>query len=104
MIRRPPRSTLFPYTTLFRSGVIESLLEVADTLLIGGAMCFTFFKAQGYEVGESLVENDYVEEARRLLKEAGEKLVLPVDVVVAERMEEDAGGEKIGRASCRERV
>src|SRR3712207_4801474 len=59
-------------------------------------MCFTFFKAQGYEVGESLVENDYVKEARRLLEEAGEKLVLPVDVVVAERMEEDAGGETVG--------
>jgi len=77
-------------------GVIESLLKVADTLLIGGAMCFTFFKAQGYEVGESLVENDYVEEARRLLDEAGEKLVLPEDVVVAERMEEVAGGETVG--------
>jgi phosphoglycerate kinase len=77
-------------------GVIESLLKVADTLLIGGAMCFTFFKAQGYEVGESLVEDDYLEEARRLLDEAGEKLVLPVDVVVAEKMEEDAEGETVG--------
>ena len=77
-------------------GVIESLLEVADTLLIGGAMCFTFFKAQGYEVGDSLVEDDYLEEARRLMDEAGEKLVLPVDVVVAERMEEDAGSETVG--------
>ena len=71
-------------------GVIESLLGVADTLLIGGAMCFTFFKAQGYEVGKSLVEDDYLEEARRLLREAGEKLVLPMDVVVAEAMEEGA--------------
>jgi phosphoglycerate kinase len=77
-------------------GVIESLLKVADTLLIGGAMCFTFFKAQGYEVGESLVEDDYLEEARRLLDEAGEKLVLPVDVVVAKKMEEYAEGETVG--------
>lgn len=69
-------------------GVIESLLDVADTLLIGGAMCFTFFKARGYEIGKSLVEDDYLEEARRLLGEAGDKLVLPVDVVVAEAMEE----------------
>jgi phosphoglycerate kinase len=70
-------------------GVIESLLEVADTLLIGGAMCFTFFKAQGYEVGNSLVEDDYLEEARRFLEEPGDTLlVLPVDVVVADRMEE----------------
>ncbi len=71
-------------------GVIESLLSVADTLLIGGAMCFTFFKAQGYEVGKSLVEDEYVEEAGRLMNEAGERLVLPVDIVVAERMEETA--------------
>ena len=71
-------------------GVIESLLGVADALLIGGAMCFTFFKAQGYGVGNSLVEDDYLEEAKRLLEEAGDKLVLPVDVVVAEAMEEGA--------------
>src|SRR3712207_2522910 len=64
-------------------GVIESLLEVADTVLIGGAMCFTFFKAQDHEVGHSLLEDDYLEEARRLMDEAGGKLVLPVDVVAA---------------------
>lgn len=69
-------------------GVIQSLLGVADTILIGGAMCFTFFKAQGYEIGNSLVEEDYLEEAKRLLSEAGEKLVLPVDVVASEKMEE----------------
>jgi 3-phosphoglycerate kinase len=72
-------------------GVIESLLRTADSLLVGGAMCFTFFQAQGYEVGESLVEDDYLEEARRLMDEAGERLVLPVDMVVAEKMEEGAG-------------
>jgi phosphoglycerate kinase len=77
-------------------GVIRSLLGVADTLLIGGAMCFTFFKAQGYEVGKSLVEDDYLEEAKRLMDEAGEKLVLPVDVFVADRMEEGAEGEIVG--------
>ncbi len=71
-------------------GVIESLLEKADTLLIGGAMCFTFFKAQGYEVGASLVEDEYVEEAARLMEKAGDRLVLPRDVIVAEKMDEDA--------------
>ena len=76
-------------------GVIESLLRAADSLLVGGAMCFTFFKAQGYEVGDSLVEDDYLEEARRLMNEAGERLVLPVDVVVAERMEEGAEAETV---------
>jgi phosphoglycerate kinase len=77
-------------------GVIESLLKVADTLLIGGAMCFTFFRAQGYEIGGSLVEDDYLQEARRLMDEAGEKLVLPVDVVVADAMEEDVETETVG--------
>jgi phosphoglycerate kinase len=73
--------------------VIESLLEVADTLLVGGAMCFTFFKSRGYEIGNSLVEDEYLEEAKRLMGEAGERLVLPVDVVVADKMEEDADTE-----------
>lgn len=72
-------------------GVIESLLGVADSLLIGGAMCFTFFKAKGLEVGNSLVEDDYLEEAKRLMDEAGDKLLLPADVVIAEKME--AGAE-----------
>ena len=71
-------------------GVIESLLRTADSLLVGGAMCFTFFKARGYEIGDSLVEEDYLQEAKRLMDEAGERLVLPVDVVVADRMEEGA--------------
>jgi phosphoglycerate kinase len=77
-------------------GVIKSLLNVADELLIGGAMCFTFFKAQGYEVGASLVEDDYLEEAKQLLEEAGERLVLPVDVVAAEEMEADAESRTVG--------
>ena len=76
-------------------GVIESLLGTADTLLIGGAMCFTFFRALGYEVGDSLVEEDYLEEAKRLMEEAGERLVLPVDIVVAEAMEEGAESETV---------
>jgi phosphoglycerate kinase len=73
-------------------GVIRSLLGTADSLLIGGAMGFTFFKAQGYEIGNSLVEEDYLNEAKRLMEEAGDRLVLPVDVVVAEAMEEGAEG------------
>ena len=77
-------------------GVIRSLLGVADTLLVGGAMCFTFFKARGYEIGESLVEDDYLEEAHRLMDEAGEKLVLPVDVVVADRIEEGVEAQTVG--------
>lgn len=76
-------------------GVIESLLGLADSLLIGGAMCFTFFKAQGFEVGNSLVEDDYLEEAKRLMDEAGDRLLLPVDVTIAEKMAEGAGSRSV---------
>jgi 3-phosphoglycerate kinase len=71
-------------------GVIESLLNVADLLLIGGAMCFTFFKSRGYDVGKSLVEDDFLEQAGELLEEAAGKIVLPVDIVAAPAMEEGA--------------
>jgi 3-phosphoglycerate kinase len=76
-------------------GVIESLLENADSLLIGGAMGFTFFEGLGYEIGDSLVEDDYRNEAKRLMEEAGDRLVLPVDVVVAGAMEEGAESETV---------
>jgi phosphoglycerate kinase len=76
-------------------GVIESLLGTADSLLIGGAMGFTFFQALGYEVGDSLVEEDYLVEAKRLMEEADDRLVLPVDVVVADAMEEGAESETV---------
>jgi phosphoglycerate kinase len=76
-------------------GVIRSLLGTADSLLIGGAMGFTFFKAQGYETGNSLVEDDYLEEAKRLMEAAGDRLVLPVDIVVADAMEEGAEAETV---------
>ncbi len=86
--RRPFVAILGGAKVSDKLGVIESLLGVADSLLVGGAMCFTFFRAKGYEIGNSLVEDDYVEEAKRLMDEAGERLVLPVDVVVADAMEE----------------
>jgi 3-phosphoglycerate kinase len=76
-------------------GVIRSLLGSADSLLIGGAMGFTFFKVQGYETGNSLVEDDYLEEAKRLMEEATDRLVLPVDVVVVEAMDEDAESQTV---------
>ena len=76
-------------------GVIESLLGTADSLLIGGAMGFTFFQALGYEVGDSLVEEDHLEEAKRLMEEAGDRLELPVDVVVADAMAEGAESETV---------
>jgi len=70
--------------------VIEALLPKVDRLLIGGGMCFTFLAAQGHGVGTSLLEADQVDTCRRLLAEAGEKIVLPVDVVCADRFAADA--------------
>ncbi len=70
--------------------LIENLLERADKILIGGGMANTFIKAQGLEVGNSLVEEDALEEAGRLLQIAGERLILPVDVVVADRPDASA--------------
>ena len=67
--------------------VIESLLGKCDTLLIGGAMAYTFFLAQGKSVGKSLVEPDQVELARGLLARAGSKMKLPLDNVVAASMD-----------------
>lgn len=71
-------------------GVIENLLDVADKVLIGGGMAYTFFKAQGKEVGKSLLEEDKVELAGELIERAGDKLVLPVDTVVAADFDNDA--------------
>ena len=62
-------------------GVIDALLAKVDRLLVGGGMCFTFFAAQGQKIGDSLLEQDRVEDCRRLLDEAGDKLLLPSDVV-----------------------
>jgi phosphoglycerate kinase len=70
--------------------VIEKLLEKADTLLIGGAMAYTFFLAQGKEVGNSLVERDKVDLARGLLAKAGGKIKLPIDNVISDKMTDDA--------------
>jgi phosphoglycerate kinase len=70
--------------------VIEQLLTKADVLLIGGAMAYTFFLAQGKEVGKSLVERDKVELAKGLLAKAGGKIKLPVDNVISDKMTDDA--------------
>jgi phosphoglycerate kinase len=69
--------------------VIEALLPKVDTLLVGGGMCFTFLAAQGHGVGRSLLEADQVDTCRRLLAEAGDRIVLPVDVVCAAEFSAD---------------
>jgi phosphoglycerate kinase len=71
-------------------GVIRNLLSKVDFLLIGGGMANTFFKAQGLQVGDSLVEDQVLDTARELLASAGDRLILPVDCVIADRFEADA--------------
>ena len=75
--------------------VIEALLPSVDRLLVGGGMCFTFLAAQGHGVGDSLLEKDQIDNCRRLLSESGDKIVLPVDVVVAQDVSADAPAETV---------
>src|SRR5690606_17340199 len=79
--------------------VIQALLPKVDRLLIGGAMANTFFRAMGLETGASLVEDDRVELARELLGGSGGKLLLPADVIVAQRMEPGAETLAVSRDS-----
>ncbi len=76
-------------------GVIKNLLPRVDTLLIGGGMANTFLKAKGYEVGESLVEDESLEVAKELMERAGEKLILPVDAVVADEFSAEAKSKTV---------
>ncbi|MFD4198316.1 phosphoglycerate kinase [Amycolatopsis thermoflava] len=75
--------------------VIEALLPKVDRLLIGGGMAFTFLSAQGHSVGSSLLEQDYVETARKLLAEHADKIVVPSDVVVADKFAADAATDTV---------
>ncbi|MEU8073915.1 phosphoglycerate kinase [Catellatospora citrea] len=75
--------------------VIEALLGKADKLLIGGGMCFTFLKAQGHEVGASLLQEEMLDTCRDLLARAGDRIVLPTDVVVADRFAGDAATDTV---------
>ncbi|MBP6409125.1 MAG: phosphoglycerate kinase [Fusobacteriaceae bacterium] len=70
-------------------GVIENLIAKADKIIVGGGMMFTFLKAQGYNIGKSLVEEDKIELAKELLVKAGAKLVLPVDTLAAKEFKND---------------
>lgn len=76
-------------------GVIKNLLKKADAILIGGGMANTFFKAQGLVMADSLVEDDALEIARSLLKEAGGKIHLPVDMVLADKFEAEASSKTL---------
>nr|WP_054756658.1 phosphoglycerate kinase [Liquorilactobacillus satsumensis] len=70
-------------------GVIDHLLGKADKIIIGGGMTYTFYAAKGIKIGNSLVEKDKIELAKEIIEKAGDKLVLPVDSVVAEKFAND---------------
>ena len=76
--------------------VIEALLPKVDRLLVGGGMCFTFLAAQGHGVGDSLLEEDQLANCKRFLAEAGDKIVLPSDIVVAAEVTEAAETQVVG--------
>ena len=100
VLRRLTESPDRPYAVVLggskvsdKLGVIDSLLEKADTLLVGGGMVFTFLAAQGHEVGKSLLEADQLDTVRGYLAEAKERgvdIVLPTDIVVAPEFAADA--------------
>ena len=80
--------------------VINNLLEKVDTLIIGGGMAYTFMKALGEEVGDSLLEADYLDYAKEMMAKAeakGVKLLIPVDTVVAKEFSNDAESKTVGR-------
>jgi phosphoglycerate kinase len=78
---------------------VISALPNVDRLIIGGGMCFTFLKAQGHEVGKSLLEEDMVETCRDLLARGGEKILLPTDIVAATEFSADAEYEVVSADS-----
>ncbi len=108
VLRRLTDSPERPYAVVLggakvsdKLAVIDNLLETADTLLIGGGMVFTFLKAQGHEVGSSLLESDQVETVKGYLRaaaEAGKEIVLPTDVIVAAEFKADSAPTVVGVA------
>jgi len=70
--------------------VIENLLKKVDKLIIGGGMAYTFFAAQGKTIGTSLLEADYIDYAKKMLETAGDKILLPVDTIVAKEFSNDS--------------
>ena len=93
--RRPFVAILGGSKVKDKIGVIENLLPKVDKLLIGGGMVFTFFKAQGKEIGKSLLDEGSQEYAMRLLNANRDKIVLPTDVVVAPELKEDAATQVV---------
>lgn len=85
-------------------GVLEALLNKIDVLMIGGAMAFTFLKVQGFDVGNSLIDEEHMDTAKQLIKRCkskGIRLFLPVDVLAADQLSEEA---KVTEVSCAEGI
>jgi phosphoglycerate kinase len=93
--RRPLVAVVGGAKVTDKIGVLEAFLDRADGVLVGGAMCFPFFKAQGHEVGDSLCEEDGLEPARRLLDAGSHKLQLPVDLVAGREFSADTEVERL---------
>jgi phosphoglycerate kinase len=83
-------------------GVIRALLPKVDALLVGGGMCFTFLAAQGHGVGASLLESEMIDTCKDLLAEGGDRIVLPTDVVIADRFAADAATDVVPAAGIRD--
>ena len=82
--------------------VIENLLDKVDKLIIGGGMAYTFMAAKGYEVGDSLLEKDYIDYAKEMMAKAGEKLLLPIDTVVAKDFDNNAESKVVNEGCIEE--
>jgi phosphoglycerate kinase len=93
--RRPLVAVVGGAKVTDKIGVLEAFLEKADAVLIGGAMCFPFFKVQGHDIGNSLCEEAGLEPARRLLDAADRKLQLPVDLVAGRAFSADTDVQEI---------
>ena len=97
VLRKVAETPEKPYTVVLggskvsdKLGVIEALAPKVDSLVIGGGMCFTFLAAKGYDVGASLLQEEMIDTCKDLLDRYGDKIVLPTDVVVADKFAADA--------------
>jgi phosphoglycerate kinase len=102
VLRRVTQTPEQPYVVVLggskvsdKLAVIQALLPKVDKLLVGGGMCFTFLKAQGHEVGKSLLESEMIETCAGLLAQAGGRIVLPVDIVAATEFSADASFDTV---------
>jgi phosphoglycerate kinase len=103
VLQRLTSSTKRPYAVVLggskvsdKLGVIESLATKADSIVIGGGMCFTFLAAQGYSVGTSLLQTEMIDTCRQLLDTYADIIRLPVDIVVADKFAADSPPQIVG--------